>query len=433
MFEEVNVAVDHNSLLMDVMARIAHRHHFHILFHEKPFAGVNGSGKHNNWSLATDTGENLLSPGKNPKKNLQFLTFFVNTIKAVHEYADLLRASIASASNDHRLGANEAPPAIISVFIGSQLFRVLEELEKVTEGKLSPDEKTDLKLNVVGKIPEILLDNTDRNRTSPFAFTGNKFEIRAVGSSANCAESMTVMNTIAAKQLGDFKKEVDALIETGLKKDEAIFNVLREYIKQCKNIMFEGDGYSDDWALEAEKRGLNNLKTTPEALKQEMDEKFVNLYEEMGIFTHREVEARNEIKLEKYSTVIDIEARVLSDIARNHIIPSALNYQNRLIENVRGLKEIFEDKEFKNLAKEQMSLITQISGNISKIKLGVEDLMKAREAAKATSDSQKQAEAYCTSVIPLFDAIREASDDLEMMVDDELWPMTKYREMLFTR
>jgi glutamine synthetase len=433
MFEEVNVAVDHNSLLMDIMARVAHKHHFHILFHEKPFAGVNGSGKHNNWSLATDTGENLLSPGKNPKKNLQFLTFFVNAIKAVHEYADLLRASIASASNDHRLGANEAPPAIISVFIGSQLFRVLEELEKVTEGKLSPDEKTDLKLNVVGKIPEILLDNTDRNRTSPFAFTGNKFEIRAVGSSANCAESMTVMNTIAAKQLNDFKKEVDALIETGLKKDEAIFNVLREYIKQSKNIMFEGDGYSDDWAKEAKKRGLNNLKTTPEALKQEMDKKFVDLYEEMGIFTHREVEARNEIKLEKYSTVIDIEARVLSDIARNHIIPSALNYQNRLIENVKGLKEIFGEKEFKTLAKEQMSLITQISGNISKIKLGVEDLMKAREAAKATSDSQKQAETYCEKVIPLFDGIREASDDLEMMVDDELWPMTKYREMLFTR
>jgi glutamine synthetase len=433
MFEEVNVAVDHNSLLMDVMARIAHRHHFHILFHEKPFAGVNGSGKHNNWSLATDTGENLLSPGKNPKKNLQFLTFFVNTIKAVHEYADLLRASIASASNDHRLGANEAPPAIISVFIGSQLFRVLEELEKVTEGKLSPDEKTDLKLNVVGKIPEILLDNTDRNRTSPFAFTGNKFEIRAVGSSANCAESMTVMNTIAAKQLNDFKKEVDALIETGLKKDEAIFNVLREYIKQCKNIMFEGDGYSDDWAKEAEKRGLNNLKTTPEALKQEMDEKFLALYEEMGIFTHREVEARNEIKLEKYSTVIDIEARVLSDIARNHIIPSALNYQNRLIENVKGLKEIFGDKEFKSLAKEQMSLITSISENVSKIKVGVEDLIKAREAAKAVTESQKQAEEYCNKVKPLFDTIRDASDDLEMMVDDELWPMTKYREMLFTK
>lgn len=433
MFEEVNVAVDHNSLLMDVMARIAHRHHFHILFHEKPFAGVNGSGKHNNWSLATDTGENLLSPGKNPKKNLQFLTFFVNTIKAVHEYADLLRASIASASNDHRLGANEAPPAIISVFIGSQLFRVLEELEKVTEGKLSPDEKTDLKLNVVGKIPEILLDNTDRNRTSPFAFTGNKFEIRAVGSSANCAESMTVMNTIAAKQLSDFKKEVDALIETGLKKDEAIFNVLREYIKQCKNIMFEGDGYSDDWALEAEKRGLNNWKTTPEALKQEMNQKFLDLYEEIGIFNHREVEARNEIKLEKYSTVIDIEARVLSDIARNHIIPSSLNYQNRLIENVKGLKEIFGDKEFKTLAKEQISLITNISENISTIKLGVEQLLEARANAKAVSESQTQAEDYCNKVKPLFDAIRDASDDLEMMVDDELWPMTKYREMLFTR
>ena len=433
MFEEVNVAVDHNSLLMDVMARIAHRHHFHILFHEKPFAGVNGSGKHNNWSLATDTGENLLSPGKNPKKNLQFLTFFVNAIKAVHEYADLLRASIASASNDHRLGANEAPPAIISVFIGSQLFRVLEELEKVTEGKLSPDEKTDLKLNVVGKIPEILLDNTDRNRTSPFAFTGNKFEIRAVGSSANCAESMTVMNTIAAKQLNDFKKEVDALIETGLVKDEAIFNVLREYIKQCKNIMFEGDGYSDDWALEAEKRGLNNWKTTPEALKQEMNQKFLDLYEEIGIFNHREVEARNEIKLEKYSTVIDIEARVLSDIARNHIIPSALKYQNRLIENVKGLKEIFGEEEFKKLAKEQMSLITNISENISTIKLGVETLMKAREAAKAVSESQEQAEDYCNKVKPLFDVIRDASDDLEMMVDDELWPMTKYREMLFTK
>ncbi|RMZ60939.1 glutamine synthetase type III [Chryseobacterium nematophagum] len=433
MFEEVNVAVDHNSLLMDIMARVAHKHHFHILFHEKPFAGVNGSGKHNNWSLATDTGENLLSPGKNPKKNLQFLTFFVNTIKAVHEYADLLRASIASASNDHRLGANEAPPAIISVFIGSQLFRVLEELEKVTNGKLSPEEKTELKLNVVGKIPEILLDNTDRNRTSPFAFTGNKFEIRAVGSSANCAESMTVMNTIAAKQLNDFKKEVDALIETGLKKDEAIFNILREYIKQCKNIMFEGDGYSDDWAKEAKKRGLNNLKTTPEALKQEMDKKFLDLYEEIGVFTHREVEARNEIKLEKYSTVIDIEARVLSDIARNHIIPSALNYQNRLIENVKGLKEIFGDKEFKTLAKEQMSLIANISENVSKIKLGVEDLIKARETAKAMSDSQKQAENYCNKVKPLFDIIREASDDLEMMVDDELWPMTKYREMLFTK
>lgn len=435
MFEEANVAVDHNSLLMDLMKRIGHKHHFQVLFHEKPFAGVNGSGKHNNWSLSTDTGENLLSPGKNPKKNLQFLTFFVNTLKAVHDYADLLRASIASASNDHRLGANEAPPAIISTFIGSQLFNVLEELEKVTDGKLSPEEKTELKLNVVGKIPEILLDNTDRNRTSPFAFTGNKFEIRAVGSSANCAEPMTVMNVIMAKQLQIFKTEVDALIEKkGLKKDEAIFNVLREYIKQCKNIMFEGDGYSEEWAKEAKRRGLNNLKTTPEALKAEMNKKFSDLYDELGIYSHREFEARNEIKLEKYSTVIDIEARVISDVARNHIIPAALNYQNRLIENVKGLKEIFPTNEYQELAKEQLDLISQISRNVSKIKISVDELIAARKKAQSIKNNgQKQAEEFCNKVKPLFDGIREASDALEMMVDDELWPMVKYREMLFTK
>lgn len=433
MFEETNVAVDHNSLLMDIMARVAHKHHFHILFHEKPFKGVNGSGKHNNWSMATDTGENLLSPGKNPKKNLQFLTFFVNSLKAVYEYSDLLRASIATANNDHRLGANEAPPAIISAFIGSQLYGVLEELEKVTDGKLSPEEKTELKLNVVGKIPEILLDNTDRNRTSPFAFTGNKFEFRAVGSSSNCAGPMTVLNAIMAKQLRTFKAEVDDLIENkNLKKDEAIFNVLREYIKDCKSIMFEGDGYSDDWAKEAEKRGLNNLKTTPEALKNELDQKFIDLYEELGIFNRREFEARNEIKLEKYSTTIDIEAKVLSDIARNHIIPAALNYQNRLIDNVKGLKEIFGDKEFEPLAKEQMDLIKGISANVAQIKVGVDELLAAKETA-SQMHGQKQAEAYCNDVKPRFDKIREASDALEMMVDDELWPMTKYRELLFTR
>ncbi|ODS89885.1 MAG: glutamine synthetase [Chryseobacterium sp. SCN 40-13] len=434
MFEETNVAVDHNSLLMDIMARVAHKHHFHILFHEKPFKGVNGSGKHNNWSLATDTGENLLSPGKNPKKNLQFLTFFVNSLKAVSEYSDLLRASIASANNDHRLGANEAPPAIISAFIGSQLYGVLEELEKVTDGKLSPEEKTELKLNVVGKIPEILLDNTDRNRTSPFAFTGNKFEFRAVGSSANCAEPMTVLNAIVAKQLKTFKSEVDQLIDDkNLKKDEAIFNILREYIKDCKHIMFEGDGYSEDWATEAKKRGLNNLRTTPEALKQELDPRFIALYEELGIYNHREFEARNEIKLEKYATVIDIEAKVLSDIARNHIIPAALNYQNRLIDNVKGLKEIFKDDEFQVLANEQMELIREISKNVSQIKTGVDELLDAKERARSMNAGQQQAEIYCNEVKPKFDRIREASDALEMMVDDELWPMTKYRELLFTR
>ena len=434
MFEEVNVAVDHNSLLMDIMARVAHKHHFHILFHEKPFAGVNGSGKHNNWSLATDTGENLLMPGKNPKKNLQFLTFFVNTLKAVHDYADLLRASIASASNDHRLGANEAPPAIISAFIGTQLYGVLEELEKVTDGKLSPEEKTELKLNVVGKIPEILLDNTDRNRTSPFAFTGNKFEIRSVGSSANCAEVMTVMNSIVAKQLQSFKIEVEKLItEDGLKKDEAIFNILREYIKVSKNIMFEGDGYSDEWADEAAKRGLNNLKTTPEALKKELDQKFVDLYEGLGIYTHREIEARNEIKLEKYSTVIAIEGTVLADIARNHIIPCALKYQNRLIENVKGIKEIFGDKEFKDLAKEQMNMIGEISQHVSIIKVEADALLAAIKNAKSIEDPQQSAEQFCTDVKPRFEKIRNSSDALEMVVDDELWPMTKYRELLFTR
>jgi len=434
MFEEVNVAVDHNSLLMDIMARVAHKHHFHILFHEKPFAGVNGSGKHNNWSMATDTGENLLMPGKNPKKNLQFLTFFVNTLKAVHDYADLLRASIASASNDHRLGANEAPPAIISAFIGTQLFGVLEELEKVTDGKLSPEEKTELKLNVVGKIPEILLDNTDRNRTSPFAFTGNKFEIRAVGSSANCAEVMTVMNSIVAKQLQSFKIEVDKLItEDGLKKDEAIFNILREYIKVSKNIMFEGDGYSEEWAEEAAKRGLNNLKTTPEALTKELDQKFIDLYEELGIYTHREIEARNEIKLEKYSTVIAIEGTVLADIARNHIIPCALKYQNRLIENVKGIKEIFGDKEFKDLAKEQMNMIAEISQHVSIIKVEADALLAAIKNAKSLEDPQASATQFCNDVKPRFEKIRDSSDALEMVVDDELWPMTKYRELLFTR
>lgn len=432
-FEEANLAVDHNSLLMDVMDRVAKRHHFKVLLHEKPFAGVNGSGKHNNWSLGTNTGENLLSPGKNPKKNLQFLTFFVSTIKAVYEYGDMIRASIASAGNEHRLGANEAPPAIISVFIGSQLSRVLDELEKVTEGKLSPDEKTELKLNVVGKIPEILLDNTDRNRTSPFAFTGNKFEIRAVGSSANCAEPMTVMNTIMAKQLKEFKKEVDALIEKGLKKDEAIFNVLREYIKSSKKIVFEGDGYSDDWVKEAEKRGLNNYVTSPEALKTELERKYVSVYEEMKVFNHREIEARNEIKLEKYCNLIAIEAQVLSDMARNHVIPTAINYQSKVIDNVKGLKEIFGDKEMTVLGKEQLNIIKNISSHISSLNANVEKLILEKEKTERAKSAQEHAELYCNKVKPLFDVIRTDCDALEMLVDDELWTLTKYREMLFLK
>ncbi|WP_333696235.1 glutamine synthetase III family protein [Flavobacterium sp.] len=432
-FEETNLAVDHNSLLMDVMSKVAERHDFTVLFHEKPFKGVNGSGKHNNWSLATDTGINLLSPGKTPMSNLQFLTFFINTIKAVHSYEELLRAAIASASNDHRLGANEAPPAIISVFIGQQLTKVLEELEGVSKGKLSPEEKTDLKLNVVGKLPDVLLDNTDRNRTSPFAFTGNKFEFRAVGSSANCANAMTTLNSIVAKQLKDFKVEVDTLVEQkGLKKDEAIFNVLREYIKQTKAILFEGDGYSEAWEKEAKKRGLSNHKTTPEALKAKISSKAIELFEELGVMNHVEVEARYEIELEEYTKKIQIEGRVLGDIARNHVIPTAIRYQNILIENVRGLKEIF-GKEFDKIAKEQISLIKEISSHIEGINSNVEAMTEERKKANALNSAEKTAHAYCFKVKPYFDVIRSHSDKLELLIDDEIWTLTKYRELLFTR
>lgn len=432
-FEEANLAVDHNSLLMDVMDKVADRHNFKVLFHEKPFAGINGSGKHNNWSLATDTGVNLLSPGSTPMKNLQFLTFFVNTIKAVNEYEELIRAAIASASNDHRLGANEAPPAIISVFIGSQLTEVLNQLEKVTNGKLSPEEKTDLKLNVVGKIPEILLDNTDRNRTSPFAFTGNKFELRAVGSFANCANPMTVLNAIVAKQLIEFKAEVDALISgKKMKKDDAIFNVLREYIKDSKRIRFEGDGYGKAWEEEAKKRGLSNNKTTPEALTAKVSERSIALFEELGIMNKVEIEARHEIEVEEYAMRIQIEGRLLGDIARNHVIPTAVRYQNILIENVQGLKDIYGTG-FKKVAAEQMSLIEQISSHIALINKGITDMIEARKKANALDDAEACAYAYCNEVKPLFDVIRYHCDKLELLVDDELWPLVKYRELLFTR
>ena len=432
-FEETNLAVDHNSLLMDVMEKVAERHDFKVLFHEKPFKGVNGSGKHNNWSLATDTGINLLSPGKTPMSNLMFLTFFINTIKAVHDYEELLRASIASASNDHRLGANEAPPAIISVFIGQQLTKVLAELEGVTKGKLSPEEKTDLKLNVVGKLPDVLLDNTDRNRTSPFAFTGNKFEFRAVGSTANCAVSMTTLNSIVAKQLIDFKKEVDVLIETkDLKKDEAIFNTLREYIKGTKAILFEGDGYSDAWEKEAKKRGLSNHKTTPEALKAKVSKKAFDLFAELGVMNHIEVESRYEIELEEYTKKIQIEGRVLGDIARNHVIPTAIKYQNTLIENVKGLKDIFE-KDFTKIAKEQIELIKEISAHIEGINRNIDEMIEERKKANNLDNTEKMAAAYCNKVKPYFEVIREHCDKLELLVDNGIWPLTKYRELFFIK
>ena len=431
-FEETNLAVDHNSLLMDIMEKIGHRHDFKVLFHEKPFAGINGSGKHNNWSLATDTGVNLLSPGSTPERNLEFLTFFVNTIHAVCKNEALIRASIASASNDHRLGANEAPPAIVSVFIGTQLTTVLNELVSAPKKKTNSN-AGDLKLNIIGKIPEILLDNTDRNRTSPFAFTGNKFEFRAVGSTANCANPMTVLNTVVAKQLKDFRANVESLKkDQKMDQDTAIVEVLKKYIVASKAILFEGDGYSDAWEKEAEKRGLSNNKNTPEALKAKVAPSTIALYEEMGIMSAREVEARHEIELDEYVMRVQIEGRVLGDIARNHIIPTAVNYQNTLIINVQGLKDIFKD-DYTTIAKEQLDLIRAISGHIAGINNFVTEMIDARKKANKIETSEAKAEAYAHIVKPYFDKIRKHCDSLEFMVDDELWPLVKYREMLFSR
>ena len=432
-FEEANLAVDHNLLLMDVMEKVADRHHFKVLFHEKPFAGINGSGKHNNWSLATDTGVNLLSPGSTPMKNLQFLTFFVNTIKAVDSYEELLRASIASASNDHRLGANEAPPAIISIFIGDQLGAVLDELEGVSKGKLSPEEKTELKINVVGKIPEILLDNTDRNRTSPFAFTGNKFELRGVGSRTNCAKPMTVLNTIVAKQLEDFKQEVDSLIDKKkLKKDEAVFNVLREYIKSSKRIRFDGDGYSAEWEATAAKRKLSNNKSTPQAVQTLTSDKSLDLFKSTGVMSEVEVVARKEVELDTYILQTQIEGRVFNELVYNYIVPAAISYQNRLITNVTGLKEIY-GAAYNKYAEGLLSLIEQISEHLVEIKKNTDAMTEARKRANSMVDLEKKAFAYCDNVRPYFDKIRYHSDKLEQIIDDATWPLAKYRELLFIR
>jgi len=432
-FEEANLAVDHNLLLMDVMDKIADKHSFKVLFHEKPFEGINGSGKHNNWSLATDTGVNLLSPGSTPMKNLQFLTFFINTIKAVDSYEELLRASIASASNDHRLGANEAPPAIFSIFIGTQLSNVLDELEGVSQGKLSPEEKTELKLNVVGKIPEILLDNTDRNRTSPFAFTGNKFEMRGVGSKTNCAKPMTVLNTIVAKQLQDFKKEVDVLIDKkNLKKDEAVFNVLREYIKTSKRIRFDGDGYSEEWEREAARRKLSNNKNTPRALQVLTSKESLDLFKSMKVMSEVEIAARKEVELETYIFQIQIEGRVYNELVYSYIIPAAIKYQNQIIKNVIGLKDIY-GAAHKKLSDGQLSIIEQIAEHIAAIKSLTDKMTDARRSANKLKDIDKKAFAYCDNVKPYFEQIRNHSDKLESLMDNNIWPLTKYRELLFQK
>jgi glutamine synthetase len=430
-FEEVNIAVDHNTLLMDIMSRVAKRHKLVVLFHEKPFAGINGSGKHNNWSLATDTGVNLLAPGKTPKTNLMFLTFFVNTIKAVHDYADILRAAIASAPNDHRLGANEAPPAIISVFVGQYLAKVLEDIETRVGNKFDEQDEAILKLDLHRSIPELLLDNTDRNRTSPFAFTGNKFEFRAVGSSANCAISMTVLNTIMADTLKQFKADVDGLVEKGDKKEIAIMQVIQKYIVESKAVLFEGDGYSEQWHIEAERRGLPNLKTTPVALDAMVTKKAKDLFERNHVYTHTELEARHEIELEKYIKKVQIEARIMGDLAINHILPAAISYQNKLSTNISGLKAA-------GLAADayasQTDLLQQVSKHIQVIYTQVNAMVEARKVANNIEDTRKKAIAYEADVkSAFFDEIRYHVDKLEHLVDDDKWTLPKYREMLFLR
>lgn len=430
-FEEVSVAVDHNTLLMDVMDRVARRHKLRALLHEKPFAGINGSGKHNNWSMATDTGINLLAPGKTPKTNLMFLTFFVNTIKAVFDYSDILRASIASAGNDHRLGANEAPPAIISVFIGQYLYKVLNDVKERVGGKFDEQDEAILKLDLHRSIPELLLDNTDRNRTSPFAFTGNKFEFRAVGSTANCANPMTTLNTIMAETLKKFKKDVDTLIEKGEKKEIAIMHVIREYIVASEKVLFEGDGYSDEWHQEAEKRGLPNVRTTPKALDAMVNDKAKQLFESNHVLTHVELEARHEIELEKYIKKVQIEARVMGELATSHILPAAIKYQNELIANIKGLKEVgLPETAFAN----QKQILTKVSEHVNKMSELVEKMIQARKKANAIADTREKAIAYCDTIKEAyFDQIRYHADKLELLVGDEYWLLPKYREMLFLR
>src|SRR5579863_5014414 len=430
-FEEISLAVDHNTLLMDIMDRVARRHKLRALLHEKPFAGINGSGKHNNWSMSTDTGVNLLAPGKTPKTNLMFLTFFVNTIKAVHDYADVLRASIASSGNDHRLGANEAPPAIISVFIGEYLTKVLEDIKQRVGTKFDEQDEAILKLDLHRSIPELLLDNTDRNRTSPFAFTGNKFEFRAVGSSANCANAMTALNTIMAETLKNFKKEVDTLIDKGEKKEIAIMHVIREYIVSGEKVLFEGNNYSDEWEAEAKKRGLPNVKTTPLALDALLTEKAKHLYESNNVLTHIELEARHEIELEKYVKKVQIEARIMGELCTSHILPPAFKYQNTLIQNIIGIKEIgLKEPAFSN----QKQILEKISEHISQISEQVSKMIEARKKANALTDSREKAIAYCDDVKgAFFDQIRYHVDKLEVLVDDSEWLLPKYREILFLR
>ena len=427
LYEEINIATDHNQLLMDVMNRVAVKHKLKVLFHEKPFAGLNGNGKHNNWSLITNTGVNLFQPSSSARENLQFLTFFVCTIKAVHDNAGLLRASIASAGNDFRLGANEAPPAIMSVFIGAQLTEVLNEIETNGNIKVRKGDNMYMKLGI-DKIPEIILDNTDRNRTSPFAFTGNKFEFRAVGSDENVAAPMTVLNLIMAEALNDFSELVDKELTKGTDKKLAIIGVLRKFIKDSSKVRFEGDGYSEGWVKEAKKRGLPNIKDTPRALDAFLDKKTVGLYQKFNVLSKLELEARNEIKLENYIMKVQIESRSMGDLAHNHIIPTAIKYQNKLIENANGLKELKLDN------KHVKQTIDNVSKHLKIVMTEVENMIDERRRVNKIEDLRKKAVAYCDDVKgKYFDKIRHAVDNLELLVDDEDWPLPKYREMLFIK
>ena len=433
-FESVNIANDHNQLVMDMMKRIARKHNFVVLLHEKPYQGVNGSGKHNNWSLCTDTGVNLFAPGKNPKGNMLFLTFLVNVLMMVYKNQDLLRASIVSAGNSHRLGANEAPPAILSIFLGKQLSGILDEITRqVTDTKMTAEEKTTLKLGI-GRIPEILLDTTDRNRTSPFAFTGNRFEFRAAGSSANCAAAMIAINAAMANQLNEFKVQVDRLMEEeGCGKDEAIFRVLKETIIASEPIRFEGDGYSEQWKEEAARRGLTNICHVPEALMHYVDNQSKAVLIGEHIFNETELNSRLEVELEKYTMKVQIESRVLGDLAINHIVPTAVIYQNRLLENLRGLRETFTPEEYDILSADRKELIREISHRVTAIKKLVRDMIEARKVANHLPCYKDRAFAYEESVRPFLSEIRDHIDHLEMEIDDEIWPLPKYRELLFTK
>ncbi len=432
-FEECNLAVDHNMLIMSLMRKVARTHGFRVLLHEKPFKGVNGSGKHNNWSLGTDTGTLLMAPGKTPEENLRFITFIVNTLMAVYRHNGLLKASIMSATNAHRLGANEAPPAIISSFLGSQLSKVLDHMEdSSTDELIALGGKHGMKLDIP-QIPELLIDNTDRNRTSPFAFTGNRFEFRAVGSEANCASAMIALNTAVAEQLTEFKKEVDELIEKGEPKISAIIQVIRKYIKISKPIRFDGNGYSDEWKEEAARRGLDCETSCPVIFDQYLTEDSVRMFESAGVMTRKELEARNEVKWETYTKKIQIEARVLGDLVMNHVVPVAIEYQSKLIDNVYKMKQIFPTEEAEKLSAENMAIIRKIAEHTSYIKEHVDTMVEARKVANKIVDERAKAIEYHDKITPMLEQIRYHIDKLELIVDDQMWTLPKYRELLFFR